>query len=309
MPKPDSYSFIRYLAAKKTVDDRSLNRHVRERLDGALRAREAFPLRVLELGCGIGTMLERLLDYGWLRRAVYRGLDLQEENIREAASRLERYAAASGAAISKSPGALLYHSYHSPAQQVAVEMETIDLDDFLARERGGATWDLLLAHAFLDLVDLPPTLPRLFSLLPPGGLFYFTLNFDGATIFQPTIDPELDSHIEALYHRTMDERRGQGEPAGASLTGRHLFGQLKAAGAHLLAAGSSDWVVFPGDSGYPGDEAYFLHFIVETVRQALEGHSRLAPGRFEAWVQERHAQIERGELIYLAHQLDFFGQI
>jgi SAM-dependent methyltransferase len=106
-----------------------------QKLDEALRERAASPLRVLEVGCGIGTMLERLLDYGWLCRAVYRGIDLQEENIREAASRLEHYAAASGAAISKSPGALLYHS---PTQQVAVELEAVDLDDFLAREGGGA---------------------------------------------------------------------------------------------------------------------------------------------------------------------------
>jgi hypothetical protein len=33
----------------------------------------------------------------------------------------------------------------------------------------------------------------------------------------------------------------------------------------------------------------------------------LDPVRFEAWIAERHAQIERGELVYIAHQLDFFG--
>jgi SAM-dependent methyltransferase len=298
--------FCRYLAAKKSVDDRSLNRGVWESLDRALRARDASPLKVLEVGCGIGTMLERLLDGGMLRQAVYRGIDLQADNIREAAARLEQYAAAQGAAIGKSAGAL---RYQRSTQQVTVALETIDLVDFLAREGGRATWDLLLAHAFLDLVDLPATLPRLLSLLVRGGLFYFTLNFDGATIFQPAIDPDLDRQIEAIYHRTMDERHRHHEPAGASLTGRHLFGHLRGAGAHLLAAGSSDWVVFPGNSGYPNDEAYFLHFIVETVRQAVQGHPQLAPGRLRAWVLERHAQIDRGELIYIAHQLDFFGYI
>jgi hypothetical protein len=30
---------------------------------------------------------------------------------------------------------------------------------------------------------------------------------------------------------------------------------------------------------------------------------------FDRWIAARHAQIERGELIYVAHQLDFMGHI
>ena len=123
---------------------------------------------------------------------------------------------------------------------------------------------------------MPPPCRRLLSRLAPGGLFYFTLNFDGATILEPPIDPDLDALIEALYHRTMDTRHCRGRPSGSSRTGRRLFGRLKEAGARLIAAGSSDWVVFPGPDGYPGDEAYFLHFIIDTIGQALHGHPELA---------------------------------
>ena len=115
--------------------------------------------------------------------------------------------------------------------------------------------------------------------------------------------------IEALYHRTMDTRRRQGRPSGSSRTGRRLFGRLKEAGARLIAAGSSDWVVFPGPDGYPGDEAYFLHFIIDTIGRALHGHPELAGSRFQAWIAQRHRQIEAQELIYIAHQLDFLGYI
>jgi hypothetical protein len=188
-----------------------------------------------------------------------------------------------------------------------VELETIDLCHFAAREQGRASWDLLIAHAFLDLLDLPAALPPMFSLLRPGGLFYFTLNFDGATILEPVIDPDLDRQIETLYHGTMDQRRLAGQPAGHSRTGRRLFGHLQAAGARVMAAGSSDWVVFPGEEGYPGDEAYFLHFIIETMRRALEAHPQLDPQRFQDWIEVRHRQIEAGKMIYIAHQLDFFG--
>jgi hypothetical protein len=138
-------------------------------------------------------------------------------------------------------------------------------------------------------------------------LFSFSLNFDGATILEPIIDPDLDASIEALYHRTMDTRRSRGRPSGSSRTGRQLFGRLKEAGARLIAAGSSDWVVFPGPAGYPGDEAFFLHFIIDTIGRALHGHPELARNRFQAWIDQRHRQIESQELIYIAHQLDFLG--
>jgi hypothetical protein len=167
----------------------------------------------------------------------------------------------------------------------------------------------VVAHAFLDLVDLGAAVPGLLGLLAPGGFFYFTLNFDGATVFEPALDPDLDRLIETLYHRHMDQRRVQGRPSGGSHTGRRLFGELRAAGGTVLAAGSSDWLVFPGPDGYPGDEAYFLDFILHTIQQALEGHAKLPQAGFRDWLARRQAQIQRRELVYLAHQLDFFGKV
>jgi SAM-dependent methyltransferase len=298
--------FIRYLTAKKCLDDRSLNRHVWDALARAVRHRpDQAPLRVLEVGCGIGTMIERLLDWGLLTRAAYTGIDVEAEFIRTAAMRLHGYAAERHVPlVVESGGTMLLKT---PVQDVRVTLEAADLFDFLDREAENSAWDLLVAHAVLDLIDLPTTLSRLLSRLSPGGLFYFTLNFDGATTLQPPIDPDLDALIEALYHHTMDTRRFQGRASGSSLTGRRLFGHLKDAGARVAAAGSSDWVVFPGPDGYPGDEAYFLHTIIDTIGRALYGHPELAASRFQAWVARRHRQIESQELIYVAHQLDFLG--
>ena len=308
MSGPAAPDFIRYLAAKKGLDDRSLNRQVWDHLVRALRDRaDSAPLRVLEVGCGIGTMLERLLERGLLTRAAYTGIDVEPEFIRAAAQRLHAYAAARQVPLTVDAGGAML--FTTPAQDVRITLEAADLFDFLDREPGKSAWDLLVAHAVLDLIDLPTALPRLLSRLAPGGLFYFTLNFDGATILEPPIDPDLDALIEALYHRTMDTRRDRGRPSGSSRTGRQLFGHLQEAGARLIAAGSSDWVVFPGPDGYPGDEAYFLHFIIDTIGQALHGHPELAGSRFQAWIDQRHRQIEARELIYIAHQLDFLGYI
>ncbi|MHB9074338.1 MAG: class I SAM-dependent methyltransferase [Desulfobaccales bacterium] len=324
MANPAASDYIRYLTSKKVIDDRSLNRHVWDRLVKAVRGRNSFaPLQVLEVGCGIGTMLERLLDWGLLTRGAYTGIDVEAEFIREARRRFSGYAEKNaelkppppnplprGEGESKGPaqpGAPLL--FRTADQDVRVTLTAIDLFDFLDREQGKSSWDLIAAHAVLDLVDLPHALPRLLSLLAPGGIFYFTLNFDGATIFEPAIDPDLDRGIETLYHRTMDMRRRQGQPAGSSVTGRQLIRRLRDAGARLAAAGSSDWVVFPGPDGYPGDEAYFLHSIVETIGRALHQHPDLDPDRFENWLAQRHHQIDAAELIYIAHQLDVMGYI
>jgi SAM-dependent methyltransferase len=281
------YSFTRYLAAKAAIDDRALNRDVWRHLAAALDAAgpAGQPVDVLEAGAGIGTMVERFSHWYRGRPLHYTAIDAQEENVAEAGRRL------------------------LPRPGLEVTLETADIFDFARRKRGTRAWDLLIAHAFLDLVDVPRALPALFGLLRPGGLFYFTMVFDGATILEPAIDPAFDSHVEALYHCTMDERLVQGQQSGDSRAGRHMFGHLRAAGGELMAAGSSDWVVHPLGGGYPPGEAYFLHHIVDTVHRALAGRPEVDPARFGAWIDRRHAQVEAGELVYVAHQLDFLGQV
>lgn len=328
-------SFQRYLAAKVTVDNRALNRHVWEQLVAALPDQRTLdrPLRVLEVGAGIGTMIERFLTWAPPRDIVYTALDALPENIAEARRRLPAWAAAHGLEVSvdavdrlrvrlpgkavdvgrgrgrlpeqaRPSGVVGASGMHS----VEVELVAADLFDFVAAQADRLPYDLLIAHAFLDLMNIPATLPQLFSRLGPQGLFYFTLVFDGVTTFEPAIDPVFDEQVEALYHRTMDERITAGAPSGDSRSGRHLFGHLAAAGAGLLAAGASDWVVYPVHGSYEADEAYFLHFIIHTVASALAGHPALEPDRFGRWIEQRHTQIETGRLVYVAHQLDFLGR-
>ncbi|OGO36172.1 MAG: hypothetical protein A2W35_10380 [Chloroflexi bacterium RBG_16_57_11] len=307
MPAPRTYSFTRYLSAKKSVDDRALNRHVWGSLLHALPLNGLdIPLRVLEVGAGTGAMFERMLDWSLLKFADYTALDLHEENIACARQALPGWAIRRGYACQANPDGSLVFS--GDGLRVLLHLEAIDLHEFIARQ-AGAGWDLLVAQAFLDLLDIPAILPPLLSLCRPGGLFYFTINFDGLTLLEPAIDPAFDALIQDLYHRTMDERMVGGVPSGDSRLGRHLFSYLQAAGAHIMDAGASDWVVFPVLGGYPQDEAYFLHFIIHTIHQALDGNQELDAPRFERWIAARHVQIERSELVYIAHQLDFLGRV
>jgi hypothetical protein len=169
------------------------------------------------------------------------------------------------------------------------------------------SWDLLVAHAFLDLVDVPSTLQRILDLAQNEGMFYFSINYDGLTVLHPDIDPEFDEFVLELYHRTMEHRIRDDQQFGDRFTGRHLFQHIRDAGGKILASGSSDWVVYPGTSGYNHDEAYFLHFIIHTMYRALENHTELDSQRFSEWIRLRHEQIDRQELVYIAHQLDYFG--
>ncbi|MDI6852475.1 MAG: class I SAM-dependent methyltransferase [Deltaproteobacteria bacterium] len=307
MSRPAEYSFIRYLAAKKSVDDRALNRRVLEALAQAVAARSAgTPLRVLEIGCGIGAMAERLVKWGILKDADYTGIDLEPACVAEALRRLQRFAELNDLAVETETERL---KLTGPDLNLSLTFEAADCFAFADRETGRSTWDLLVAHAFLDLVDLGEALPRLLALLRPGGWFYFPLNFDGATVFQPVIEPAWEGRLMDLYHQTMIRRGLGGKVSDGSTTGRRLFAALKAAGAEVLAAGGSDWVVFPEAGGYPEDEAYFLHFIIHTIQEALADYPGWDRRALEAWIDRRHAQVEAGELVYLAHQLDFFGRV
>ena len=289
-----TYAYTRYLAAKKSVDDRALNRQV---LDDLRRLLPAGAPRVLEVGSGLGTMVARLLDREVLDAGQYTLLDVDGRLLRDSRDWLAAWAADRGVPCQPLADGLRLGN-------LRVRLVEAELGDFLARGAGEPV-DLLIASAFLDLVDVPAVLPDLLRLLAPGGAWWFPVNFDGETVFQP--DDPRDDEVLGAYHRTMDERVRYGRPAGDSRSGRHLFGSLRAAGAPVVSAGSSDWVVHAGPDGrYPGDEACFVEHILGTVEHAFADGAE-PPGLAE-WLAVRRRQLAAGELVYIAHQLDLAGR-
>jgi SAM-dependent methyltransferase len=289
-----TYPYTRYLAAKKSVDDRALNRSVLAELGRLLPP--GAP-RILEIGAGLGTMVARLLEWDVVRAGEYRLLDVDRRLLDDARAWLCAWAGARGMPAEPLPDGLLLG-------ELRVRLVEGELGDHL--EAGDAEpAEVLIANAFLDLVDVPAVLPGLFRLLVPGGVYWFTINFDGESIFQP--GHPRDDAILGAYHRSMDERVRYRRPAGESRTGRHLLHHLRAAGAPPLASGASDWVVHAGpDGGYRDDEAVFLDCILQTVHDALTG--RTNPAELADWVAARRGQLASGELVYIAHQLDFAGR-
>jgi hypothetical protein len=327
------YSFPRYLLAKQTVDDRALNKDVLAALKSRLSIsrQPSVPksaLSVIEVGAGIGTMLTRLLRWNLLPPNVeYTLVDEMPENIAFARQWLPQWARENGYQVETLPGENIRLSdsrQPSVPKSVLVHFTLSDVFDYIrfsASQSVAPSADLLIAHAFLDLLPMPESLPKLFSLLKPGGLAWLTINFDGVTTLeppfhspdspaddsrfsasrQPSVPESADTLIERLYHQTMDTR----PTGGDSRSGRHLFKHLEQAGAGILAAGASDWVVYPVQGQYPADEAYFLYFILHFFETSLANHPELNPDLFREWLKQRRAQIERAELVYIAHQMDF----
>ncbi len=295
------YDFQRYLNAKKTVDDRALNAMVWSRLGEEINLK-AKKLDVLEIGMGTGTMLERMLESRILVRGAYTGLDAQAENIRAAQLNLAKWSAQLNLVYDPVEN---FIRLRGDGVEIKCRFISQDLYDFMDGGDQNRQWDLLMANAFLDLVDASATLPRLAGLLRPGGLAYFSINFDGLSIFEPVIDAHLDTAVLDAYHNSMDCREG----GGSSQTGRKLFSWLREAGFQLLAAGASDWVVFPGPDGYNGDEKYFLRHILHFVEDSLQNHPDLPQECLQEWLALRRQQLEKEELVYIAHQIDFLARV
>ncbi len=261
-----------YLDSKQSVDRRALSPRVRERLMAAL----PDDPRILEAGCGTGTMVARLHDWG-VDGGTYRGVD-------------------------RSPAVL----EHARKQRIAeFDAEPIDsgfrIEGLVVRfEQGdalsafdGENADLLVAASFLDLVPIRVAFDAFEAALGPSSLVYAPLTFDGRTIFQP--DHPADGAITAAYHDAIDERPGRDTHAG-----RHVLDHLRERDGSLLSVASSDWIVRPRDGTYPGEERTFLAAILGFVETAVGDRSEA-----NDWLKTRRRQLEAGTLSYVAHQYDF----
>src|SRR5271157_1490385 len=204
------YSFPHYLHSKQTVDDRALNKDVFHALKANL---PPAPFNVIEIGAGIGTMLTRLLGWGLLTNADYLALDEMDENIAYASEWIPKWAESAGLRAERIAENKI--RLQDKKRDIRITFERADVFDFIKTNPPKS--DLLIAHAVMDLFPLPESLPKLFSLTK--SLAWLTINFDGLTTLEPTVDAALDATIERLYHESMNTRATGGD----SRTGRHLF--------------------------------------------------------------------------------------
>ena len=291
------HSLQRFLEAKRSVDDRAHNHQVWESLKTALIGVGGLqPLEVLEINGGVGGMFHRILADGVLSRAAYTLIDPEPDNIAHALAHLPEQLEGLGQETAGRPGGLFVFS---PVVAVDAVLEAVDLEVFIEREAGNRQWDLIIVNTAFDLIHTDFALAELCSLAYPGALIYFATNPEGWMAFEPQLDPLVDDFISTCYYQR----------AQNNWMGRGLFKKLDDAGLSLLDVGGMDWIVFPKRGEYPSDEGYFLHYMLDKVGKDLLGCSELDQSRLAAWLAARHAQVERGELVFVSHQLDFLAQV
>lgn len=307
MSEPHNYTYQKYLRAKQSVDERALNQRVWTRFVDVL-SEQATEIRLLEVGPGVGTTaiwILKALRRSSVERIEYTLLDVNSDNLTVARERLRNRFPGSELSIEKERRNLLH----------GVLGETNIVLEFVVGDLTEAEWtdsppqfDAVVAQAVFDLLPLPETLRVLRDCLREGGIWYLPIHFDGITAFEPQIDPALDEQIEQLYHDRMLREGQEGPRSDGAQTGRRLLVWLREIGADLLEAGSSDWVVFGREGGYPQNEEYFLYHILHFIEQELAGHPALDTAAFDKWMAKRRQQIENQELIYVAHQLDVLAR-
>lgn len=294
--------FQRYLRAKRTVDDRSLDRRLHGTLRSGVADRAADrdgPLRVLEVGAGIGTMIDRLLAWDSLPpgKTEYAAVDVDPENLAHIPERLVDAADDRPVAATRTDDGV---ELVGADRTVSVTTHASRATAFVADT--DRAWDLLIGMAFLDIVDAD-RLSTLLSGLDPGGYWYFPITFDGGTRFGP--DHPADDAVEQAYHRHMDAK-----PGGDSRAGQHALERLRAIdGVTVGGVAGSDWAVYPRQGGYPGDEAYFLRYVIGTIDGALDELGEPDQDIREEWLRTRRRQVADTELVYLTHQLDLLGRV
>jgi 2-polyprenyl-3-methyl-5-hydroxy-6-metoxy-1,4-benzoquinol methylase len=287
------FDYPAYLSAKKSIDDRSLNRQVWSTMCHWLEYRQTQKpgIKLLEIGAGIGTMIERIADEAIVKDFHYTAIE-QEPGFRDYA--LQRLSESQEyTLISKDQ----LWQLTTPNTTITIDWlsgDALDINQIVKE----TDFDLVLSHAVIDLLPVPLFLPDLFKQLEPDGGYYFSLNFSGKTEFRP-VHPD-DETIYDAYHKDMDDRFNNIDWL-PSRTGEILGEWLIEQGHTVLATGPSDWRLASRDNE---DDILFLENMLQTIEKALQGLPCL-----ESWLIERRRQLASKELSFTASNIDYFGLI
>ena len=298
-----AFDFGDFLEAKAALDERSLNAGVRHACIERLRCHQPV-LRWLDAGTGTGAMVRRLLRNGLPPPLSITALDRDAGLLDVASAKLAAQLEQDG-----------YHTRthgRTVAARKADHRVTISLhcaDLFQLESQAPAQFDLITAHALMDVVPLHSALSRFRNWLAPGGLLYATLTYDGKTaFFPPSADIEFESTLLAHYDASMEQRRVNAEPTGGAHAGRRLHAALLQTGFDVIAYGRSDWNVTPFEGRYLDRDADVLRALLGYIRGEGECAFHIDRKRLARWHAEREAAIDRSELCITVHQLDVLAR-
>lgn len=299
---PPAIEFADYLDAKYPLDERSLNVEVRQACLERMRAPRPH-LRWLDVGTGTAAMVRRLLGGGTCASLSITALDRDRSLLDIARAKLAAELEHSG-----------YHTLAGsrdveatrPHHHVSIRFSCSSLFEFEPSEL--ARFDLITAHALMDVVPIEAALTRFRGWLEPRGMLYMTLTYDGATALFPAYgDESFENDLLREYDASMERRRVQGEVTGGAHAGRRLLSALSPTGFDTIAYGSSDWNVTPLEGRYRDRDGDVLRAMLAFMRSEGEREPAIDPASLAQWYAQRGAQIERSELGMIVHQLDMLA--
>lgn len=300
-----SAGFEEYLESRIMIDDASINRTVAARLQKALK--DLQRRTILDLGTGTGAMIRRLISGGVDGAVRFVGLD-SNPTLLEAAKR-------HSVAILSGAGYTVTEQEHTvrgerAARVVAIDFIAGDFFGLLLEDTFGPEYfDLVSANGFFDLLPPAEAVSRVRYFLKPGGYVYFTTNYDGRTELLPFFeDREFERDLWRVYNRSMDDRTVNGKPIAGSGSGSIVYDALVKGGFEILAYGSSDWVISPGEESYSPQEAQFLRAMVRTVYEEGCRHPEIDPRVLDRWLSDRADAVETCTLALMVHQTDVLAR-
>lgn len=298
----ETFDYVNYLDVKKNIDDKSLNQSVWNSFALWLNSKSEQKdfLKLMEVGAGIGTMIERLLDASLLRRCHYIALEPEAPFKEAAKTRLMSWANSKGMTFDINTEGLwlLGNNNSDNSDDLDVRIEWIAADaDKIALLFENESLDLILSHAVIDLLPVPKIMPVILSKLKQQGAFYFSINFSGQTCFFP--EEQDDQDIADNYHQDMDARFTDMDWQ-PSLTGKALSQWLRNHGCSKVIDGESDWNL--DSNTHDASDALFIKNILDTIQKALKTKPGLA-----AWLTKRYRQLEQERLGIKISNCDCFG--
>jgi len=291
--------FAEYLEAKFALDERSVNREVRKAFLNALRSLPQ--IQCLDVGAGTCATFRRLLESGLTTPLFLTALDRDRGLLDIARRNAEGWLRALGLGPRVENGAI-----HTQGERLAaMRLAAGELKD----HRPGRFYNVITAHAFLDLAPLPQVLRQFALWLPPGGYLYASINYDGDTALMPAYeDAAFEARLLGHYNDTMELRRVDGQATGGAYCGRRLHALLPEYGFDILAHGGSDWNIAPVLGEYPDGDSVCLMALLEMIYREGQRSALFCQVELDRWHEERLRSLAEQQLTLSVRQLDLLAQ-
>jgi len=292
-------AFADFLKAKFALDERSLNREVRGAFLDALRS--LAQIECLDVGAGTCATLRRLLNNGLITPLAVTALDRDPGLLAIGRQDTEGWLSAVGLEPRIASGAI-----QTPGERpTAIRFAVAELKD----HRPDRPYNVITAHAFLDLAPLPQALRLFATWLQPGGYLYATINYDGDTaLLQAYDDAAFEARLLGHYNDTMELRRVDGHATGGAYCGRRLQELLPASGFDILALGRSDWNITPVEGRYCDGDALCLEALLEMIYAEAQRSGLFCQHQLGHWHQDRLRLLQQRTLRSTIRQLDLLAR-